>query len=372
MTLKSMVRRVTAGALLMLAVMAAPANASPAAAAPRVDATTSAPGHPLVLAHYYIWFDRASWNRAKRDYPLAGRYSSDDASIMRLQIKEAKSAGIDGFIVSWKNTPLLNSRLRTLISVARIERFKLAITYQGLTFDRVNLPANRVAADLDVFLHDFAGSPVFRIFAKPLLMLTGTPGMTTKDIETITNGRRHKLTILATEKNVAGYTRIAPLVDGDLYYWSSVNPKTYRNFAAKLAAMGEAVRAHNGIWIAPAAPGFDARMVGGKSVVARADGATLRTEWSAAVTSLPDAIGIISWNEYSENTHIEPSRRYGDTYIDQLRALTGANSPTVQDVDSSSPSGAVSPWRPGLIFGGGAALLALCSVVAVRRRRMPS
>ncbi|HEX6034325.1 MAG TPA: hypothetical protein VFY83_07815, partial [Anaerolineales bacterium] len=36
-----------------------------------------------VLAYYYIWFDTESWNRAKTDYPLLGRYSSDDASVMR-------------------------------------------------------------------------------------------------------------------------------------------------------------------------------------------------------------------------------------------------------------------------------------------------
>src|SRR5687767_3245771 len=30
-----------------------------------------------LLAYYYIWFDVSSWDRAKTDYPLLGRYSSD-------------------------------------------------------------------------------------------------------------------------------------------------------------------------------------------------------------------------------------------------------------------------------------------------------
>jgi len=71
-----------------------------------------------LLAYYYIWFDANSWNRAKTDYPLLGKYSSDDASIMRRQIKEAKSAGIDGFIVSWKDTATNDQRLRLLMGVA--------------------------------------------------------------------------------------------------------------------------------------------------------------------------------------------------------------------------------------------------------------
>ena len=37
---------------------------------------------------------------------------------MRRQIEEAKSAGIDGFIVSWKDTARNDQRLRMLMSVA--------------------------------------------------------------------------------------------------------------------------------------------------------------------------------------------------------------------------------------------------------------
>ena len=55
-----------------------------------------------VLAYYYIWFDHSSWRRAKTDYPLLGRYSSDDRSVLRRHVRWAKDAGIEGFIVSWK------------------------------------------------------------------------------------------------------------------------------------------------------------------------------------------------------------------------------------------------------------------------------
>src|SRR5262245_17421603 len=64
----------------------------------QTDKSVSVP----VLAYYYIWFDTKSWDRAKTDYPLLGRYSSDDADVMLQHITWAKSAGINGFIVSWK------------------------------------------------------------------------------------------------------------------------------------------------------------------------------------------------------------------------------------------------------------------------------
>ena len=58
----------------------------------------------------------------------------------------AKRAGIDGFIVSWKSTPVLNRRLERLAEVAAAERFKLLVIYQGLDFYREPLPAARIGA----------------------------------------------------------------------------------------------------------------------------------------------------------------------------------------------------------------------------------
>jgi hypothetical protein len=37
-----------------------------------------------------------------------------------------------------------------------------------------------------------------------------------------------------------------------------------------------------------------------------------------ALQSLPDAIGLISWNEFSENSHIEPSQDHGNLYLKLL------------------------------------------------------
>jgi len=271
-----------------------------------------------LLAYYYIWFDAQSWDRAKTDYPLLGRYSSDEADVMRQHIQWAKSAGIDGFIVSWKSTEKLNRRLDQLVQIAEEENFKLAIIYEGLDFERSPLPAEQVNADLNYFVQHYANDPVFNLFEKPLVIWSGTWEYSLAEIESITRPRRNELLILASEKNVEGYQRLSALVDGDAYYWSSVNPDSHSGYSDKLIAMGEAVHKNGGMWIAPAAPGFDARLVGGTSVVERKAGETLRTELNIALQSLPDAIGLISWNEFSENSHIEPSQSYGNLYLKVL------------------------------------------------------
>ena len=288
-----------------------------------------------ILAYYYIWFDVSSWDRAKIDYPLLGRYSSDDANVMRQHIQWAKEAGIDGFIVSWKSTQKLNRRLEQIIELAEKEDFKLVIIYQGLDFERNPRPVRRIAADLDYFIGHYAAHEALYLFEKPVVIWSGTWKFSREEIASVTEERRDDLLILASEKNTKGYERLADIVDGDAYYWSSVNPETFPGYVEKLKAMGEVIHANAGLWIAPAAPAFDARLIGGKTVVARNDGETLRKEMNTALQSSPDAIGLISWNEFSENSHIEPSENYSHRYLEILSDFNGAISPAIGGSDSN-------------------------------------
>jgi hypothetical protein len=271
-----------------------------------------------VLAYYYIWFDNQYWDRAKKDYPQLGRYSSDDSRIMRQHIQWAKGAGIDGFIVSWKSTEKLNRRLDHLVRIADEENFKLAIIYESLDFYRNPLPPKKVEADLIYFIDCYAERSVFDLFEKPVVIWSGTWKYSLEEIKSVIQNKRQNLFILASEKNVKDYQRLADLVDGDAYYWSSVNPGTHNGYMEKLMDMGKAVHENEGLWIAPAAPGYDSLLLGGTTVVERKGGETLRTELNTALQSRPDAVGLISWNEFSENSHIEPSLNHGNEALKLL------------------------------------------------------
>lgn len=322
-----------------------------------------------VLAYYYIWYTLRSWNRAKTDLPLLGPYSSDDRAVMRQHIRWAKRAGISGFIVSWKATPVLNRRLERLIEVAEAEDFKLSIVYQGLDFERRPLPVEQVTADLDYFISHYASRRAFDMYDRPLVIWSGTWEFAPADVANVTGNRRAQLLILASERNPAGYQRVKHLVDGNAYYWSSVNPETFPEYETKLDEMGQAVHAENGLWIAPAAPGFDARLIGGTRVVERKDGETLRQQINAAIKSLPDAIGLISWNEFSENSHVEPSRGYGDRYLNILAETQHVTPLPAGDFDSSAA--ADTQVRPrNLLLLGALVLLLLLSLGVIAWRDM--
>ena len=99
-----------------------------------------------VLAYYYIWFDATSWNRAKRDYPLLGRYSSDE----RRRHAAARPLGEAGghrrlHRQLEEHAGASTADCELLLDVAAEEHFKLVLIYQGLDFERDPLPAERIA-----------------------------------------------------------------------------------------------------------------------------------------------------------------------------------------------------------------------------------
>jgi hypothetical protein len=372
-------RRVVVAArrTLLVAALAAAAAVAVLLAPPRASADPSGPGSggspAPVLAYYYIWYNPTSWQRAKSDYPLLGRYSSDDAEVMRRHVKMARSAGITGFLVSWKHTDVLDPRLEQLVETARSQDFKLGIVYQGLDFARRTLPVERVAEDLQYLADQYGDDPVLDIFGKPVVILTGSEDYTVDQLRRIVEPVRGRLLVLGAAKSVEDYQRVAPVLDGDAYYWSSGDP-SLPSYTERLRSIGATVHAHGGLWLAPAAPGFDARLIGGRQVIPRRDGETLRLSMDAARDSAPDAVAVISWNEFSENSHLEPSEENGTVALRTLADILGAKVEIHVPQDSSD----VTSQRPGLTGWGAVVTIALLTgllnlaLLLRRQRREPA
>jgi hypothetical protein len=132
--------------------------------------------------------------------------------------------------------------------------------------------------------------------------------------------------------------------------------------------MANAIHTRSGLWIAPAAPGFDARLVGGTQTVDRKDGATLRLQLATAFAAAPDAVGLISWNEFSENSYVEPSQKFGRRYLDVLHETQTTVAPNVENLDSSAP-GDIQPRIDTLLPLVGLAVLLIGSIAVIVWRR---
>ncbi|MGF1503609.1 MAG: glycoside hydrolase family 99-like domain-containing protein, partial [Anaerolineae bacterium] len=87
------------------------------------------------------------------------------------------------------------------------------------------------------------------------------------------------------------------------------------------ASWASTVRGRGGLWVATAMPGWDNTYTqqSERYVRERGEGAFYRDTFAAAASTNPAMVVITSWNEWWEGTHIEPSVRYGDFYLN----LTG-------------------------------------------------
>jgi len=312
--------------------LASTGASSSAAAAGSAGVVAPAP----VLAYYYMWFNSASWSHAKADQPALGGYTSTDPAVIRQQVTWARQSGIDAFIVSWKNTPSLDLALQGLVAEAHAQGLKLVLIYEGLDVNRNPISADTVMGDLIWFEKTYGQDPAFDLYGKPAVIWSGTWRFSDADIARVRAAvdAPNQLLLLGSEKSDQAYTPRAQLFDGDAYYWSSADPLSTPGYAARLNALGRAVHARGGLWLAPAPVGFDARLNGGTSVVDRRDGGTLSAAWSVARASGADGMAVISWNEYTEGSYIEPSEQYGFRYLSALASLTGAAGPSSTSIPS--------------------------------------
>jgi hypothetical protein len=364
--MKRLVRFAAATACLA-ALLSAAATPGDAARAPTRAAAVRA-DHVPVFAYFYQWFERSSWLRAKVDHPLAGNYSSDDPHVLRDQIQQARAAGVDGFLTSWKDTPALDRRLRLLLAIAASEHFEIGVVYEALDFHREPLPVATVRADMVRLVAEWGGNLRTRHFGRPVIVWTGTDRYSTLDVRSVHEALGRRAYLLAASKTVDGYERVAADVDGEAYYWSSANPRSPTT-ATKLGQLSAAVHRHRGIWIAPAAAGFDGRTLGHSRVIARDGGSTFRLSLDDAYASTPDAVGVISWNEWSENTYIEPGRRYGTQELSVLRDyLRSIGHGTAGPADRRPPAARGGQWSG---FNAAIALAVTCLVGLVLLLTIP-
>ena len=254
---------------------------------------------PPTYAYYYIWFSATSWKRAKKRLPVAGavlqRRAGHDAAAH--QVGEAgRPDGLDRLLEGHAGLTDGSSMLAT---IAAQERFKLSVIYQGLDFQRRPFQSSRVAQDLEILRRPLRTQPGLRVPRPVVIIWSGTWKFTADQIESVTANRR--CTCHRGEERNGEYQRKATSVDGDAYYWSSVNPDI--DPYAGEAAGDQHRRPPDRRVVVRACPGRLRRSPHRRDeVVPRKGGETLREELQVARRSLPDMVGVICWNEYSENS----------------------------------------------------------------------
>ncbi|MHB8894621.1 MAG: endo-1,3-alpha-glucanase family glycosylhydrolase [Candidatus Geothermincolia bacterium] len=299
-----------------------------------------------VLAFYYPWYETSDcWaSPLLGDRPLR-KYSSGDEHAVRAQIREARSAGIDGFICSWWGPDSsTDANFRMLLDVAASEGFTVCPYLETLTAGTepgtsVGRSEDELHSWLAYLIGKYGGHRAFtRAGGKPLVPVWASDAVPLESWSRIFGWLRAEgfdATYLANFANSEPRLDTLDVFDG-LHAYNVLNIVGTGADVGKLTetyeTTGRAVRNYHmlgggdpRIWAPSAMPGYDDTRIperNGGAVLDRADGAFYRSTLEAAVASKPDALFITSWNEWWEHSYIEPSESYGNKYLEITKEYT--------------------------------------------------
>ncbi len=298
----------------------------------------------LVVALYYAWFDQATWTSGMTaDLPMIPSWSDDPAGIQR-QVGLAKEAGIDVLAQAWygpmKNNPT-ERNFQSLLSSAERAGMRAALLLETDSVDWFPDRAAMVAA-LKHFLHIHAEHPAYlRVDGRPVILVWHPYTAFGEDGNRVNDKSRAAIDAWAAlirdadpERRAlwiaeGDYFPLLEVFDGIFPYsiaWSPDPSKQLRSYSEKVRAFNTTNGARK-LWAATAMPGYDDRLIPGRSdafAVDRADGGYYRATFRGAIQSEPTWVMITSWNEWLEGTQIEPARGYGTRYLEITREMARA------------------------------------------------
>lgn len=290
---------------------------------------TDAQGGRQVWAYFFGWHTLDSWNDPRlQDRPIP-RYNSYDDGRIGDQIEMAKGAGIDAFVHTWLGrgeNNLTDIVLNKSLGQAAGRGFKIGVSVD-LSADGWLTTEGALVSEISYLYANILGHPAYlRHNGKPILYFWDQgrfPVETWARVRQTVDPNRTAIWI-----SEGTSTRYIGVFDGLYLFntaWSANPASTAQQFAALTYGAG-------GTFFSPTVmPGWNEEAVAITQNRAnptdpqdRAGGRFLYNSWVGATAANTDVIMIVSWNEFLENSHIEPSEQHGWGAIDTLRPLIGA------------------------------------------------
>lgn len=317
-----------------------------------VFAPASAQEPNQVWAFYMGFWIGGGWYAAPEvmsDQPQTGFYDERDSGTVGAQIDQAKSAGIDAFVVSWygsgngETTAVLNN----VLDRAGERGFRAAA---ALDIFGGGQNKDSISASVSYILNDRANHGAYlRYNGKPVIFFVfqGNAGLTTQDWLDLRNSIDPNRNTLWIAEGLSGCCLYGGAMDGMYAFnisWANGSASRYQSERRSVLNNG------GSLYIPMVHPGWDETKVAQRDhrsnpspVKDRAGGKFLASSFNGAVASGANVIMIGTWNEYAENSHIEPSNLYGTQSLDTLRPLIATwkgQTPALQpDAGGAGPAG---------------------------------
>lgn len=317
---------------------------SSSAAPLRINGPLTAPRPPperLVLAFYFPWYEQGTWSDAQlRDRPLR-TYSTEEVSDVVQVLTDAKRAGIDGVIVSFQGKDVgggwNHRRMLAVLQAAQQTGMRVSVQIETLAAHLPDRPGPPHPDTLTAWLIDIAdlygSQPAYlKVDGRPVVFLYAWPAATV-DVwgEALARVRAsgRQLFALADSSDLSAlrlvdglYTFASNLFASDIGAFSrqqSLSSRTYHLLSRD--------RGPQRLGIVTVTPGFDDSGLRDRAdhlVIDRRDGAFYESQWAGALASGADWLLVSTWNEWWENTEIEPGQKYGEFYLWHTRLWSTA------------------------------------------------
>ncbi|MEL6309676.1 MAG: endo-1,3-alpha-glucanase family glycosylhydrolase, partial [Chloroflexota bacterium] len=294
----------------------------------QVSSTVDAQGEERRAWAFYMgfWAGQQSWDwqaDVLTDYPAMGAYDSRDPGVAATHIDQAQSAGIDGFVVSWygvddqtTTTPVLNN----MLDRAAERGFQVGAAFDA--FDQ-SFSIESLTNSLNYLVNDRANHPAYlRYQGKPVIFFVfqGNLGLSIAEWQNVRNTVDPDRNTIWIAEGLNGCCLYSGAMDGMYAFnlaWANGSRSTYSTQRARTLNAG------GSLYIPMVHPGWDETLIAARdgrgnptSPRARNDGQFLATSFNGAINSGANVIMVGTWNEFMENSHIEPSQQYGTQSLD--------------------------------------------------------
>ena len=318
----------------------------------------AAQDHYLVGAFYYPWYgpDRRKWQDGYVHLPALGEYNSADPTIIDQQIDLATGHGVDFFLISWWGSDSLEDQtLRTsFLTSPLIGDIKFAINYESdgrlvVQDGRIDLndPRNRqiLASDFHYLAETYWNNPQYLkiqgrnvVFLYSSYSFTGNVAGTMEDLRAQASQNGFRLYLIGDEVTWGSPSGTSPdqlkAFDAiSTYSMYTTNPALLTDFTGKVSSQyarwEQAAKSVGSAFVPDAITGFDDTRVrpGAGHPPLPPNPALFQGQVDLALAYVDPSLNMLlitSWNEWNEDTAIEPSKEYRRQYLDILQtALAG-------------------------------------------------
>lgn len=260
----------------------------------------------------------AAYGGLLRDRPLGvGKSASSTWQVdnLRTEIRQAKTAGIDGFFVNIMSTSGMNwTATVKLFKAAEKENFLIVPMVDG-TASASRLTPAQVATSLATL---YKSSAAYKIGSEYLLSSFKAEGpgaawwkqlITALETQHDVPVTFQAVFLSASDANMSAF---APF-SSSFGNWGERNPRvinTLPDYDAKAAKLGKD-------WMEPVAPQDMRPRLGVFAESANTE--ALRAGWNKAIRDDAEYVQMVTWNDYSESSQFAPSAAHGSSFLEISR-----------------------------------------------------